>query len=326
VSGRDGDEEILQKGARRPRRLQPGSRVAVIAPSSGVIEPSVLDRGIRALERFDLEVVVGPAVREIRGYLAGDDRSRADDLLWALSDESVDAVWCARGGYGAQRTVAALDLSALDALVDRPPKPFIGFSDITVLHALISHRLDWVTFYGPGLTKLGTANDYTLASVRSALFDAGAIEVGPHPNDDWITTLVPGEADGVLAGGCLPRLASMVGTPLQVNFAGRICFFEDVTESVMSVDDSLTQMLAAGCFDGCRGIVIGDHVNVTPRNGPTNLGLEQVFTDLLVPLGVPCCFYLPIGHGSYQATLPIGTVAHFDANRGVLQVIGPAVT
>jgi muramoyltetrapeptide carboxypeptidase len=118
----------------------------------------------------------------------------------------------------------------------------------------------------------------------------------------------------------------MVGTPLQVNFAGRICFFEDVTESVMSVDEHLTQMLAAGCFDGCRGIVIGDHINVTPRDGPSNLGLEQVFSDLLAPLGVPCCCYLPIGHGDFQATLPMGAMAHFDANRGVLRVLEPAVT
>jgi muramoyltetrapeptide carboxypeptidase len=319
-------EPTSDGASRRPRRLRPGDRVAVIAPSSGVIDLSQLRRGIRVLEDFGLDVVLGQAVREIRGYLAGEDRNRADDLLWAFTDDSIDAIWCARGGYGAQRAVAALDRIALDELIDIPAKPFIGFSDITIIHALISQRLGWVTFYGPGLTKLGTANDYTLAGVRSALFDAETVEVGPHPEDGWITTLVPGEADGVLAGGCLPRLANMVGTPLQVNFAGRICFFEAVTESVMSVDEHLTQMLAAGCFDGCRGIVIGDHVNVTPRDGPSNLGLEQVFTDLLVPLGVPCCFYLPIGHGAYQATLPIGVETHFDANRGVLRAIEPAVT
>jgi muramoyltetrapeptide carboxypeptidase len=105
--------------------------VAVIAPSSGLIEPSRLERGIRVLERFDLDVSVGRAVRQIRGYLAGEDRSRVDDLLWALTDEWIDAIWSARGGFGALRTVAALDPTALDDLIDRPPKPFIGFSDIT---------------------------------------------------------------------------------------------------------------------------------------------------------------------------------------------------
>jgi len=255
---------------RRPRSLRPGSRVAVVAPSSGLLAASALDRGVRALERLELEVVVGAAVREIRGYLAGEDGRRAEDLLWALSDRSIDAVWCARGGYGAARTVAALD------------------------------------------------------GLRAALFAAAPFEVAARPDDDWVTTLVPGQADGVLAGGVLPRLAALVGTPLQVDFAGKVCFFEDVNESVMGVDEHLTQVIAAGCFDGCVGIAIGDHIDVTAR-GETSLGLEQVFADLLTPLGIPCCFYLPIGHGPYQATLPIGARVHFDADEGTLRVLEPAV-
>lgn len=267
-----------------------------------------------------LGVTLGSAVWDVRGYLAGDDRRRAEDLLWALSDESIDAVWCARGGYGAQRTVAALSDDTLDGLAAGTPKAVIGFSDITVIHALVARRLGWVSFYGPGVSKLGRANDYTLGGVRRALFEATPFTIGPRPDDDWITTLVPGQADGILAGGVLPRLASLVGTPLQVDFAGKVCFIEDVNESVMGVDEHLTQLIAAGCFDGCIGIVLGDHVDVTSR-GESSLGLEQVFADLLTPLGVPCCFYLPIGHGTFQATLPIGSPAHFDADTGTLEVL-----
>ncbi|HLH47387.1 MAG TPA: LD-carboxypeptidase [Acidimicrobiales bacterium] len=153
----------------------------MIAPSSGFLEPSVVDRGLHVLrDDFGLECVVAPGVREIRGYLAGDDRRRADDLLWALGADDIDAVWCARGGYGAQRTVAAVDGAALDALTGRPARVFVGFSDITVLHALIA-------------------------------------------------------------------------------------FFEDVHETPLSIDRYLSQLLAAGCFDGCAGIVIGDHTDVHPR-------------------------------------------------------------
>ena len=310
--------------ARRPRRLRPGSRVAVVAPSSGLLAPSALDRGVRVLERMGLQVVLGSAVREIRGYLAGEDRRRAEDLLWALSDESIDAVWSARGGYGAQRTVAALDQGVLDGLAAGDPKAVIGFSDITVIHALISRRLGWVSFYGPGVSKLGRANDYTLEGVQAALFRGAPFNVAPRPGDDWVTTLVPGQADGILAGGVLPRLASLVGTPLQVDFAGKVCFFEDVSESVMGVDDHLMQLIAAGCFEGCVGIAIGDHVDVNPR-GEASLGLEQVFADLLTPLGIPCCFYLPMGHAPHQATLPIGANVHLDADTGALAVLESAV-
>jgi len=280
----------------------------------------MLARGLRALARLELEPVLAPGVDEIDGYLAGSDRRRADDLLWALSDDAIDAVWCARGGYGAQRTVAALDLDAFDALRDREPKALVGFSDITVLHALISARLGWVSFYGPVVTSLGRASAYTLAGVRAALMTGEPFTVAPNPDDDFVSTLHAGQATGPLAGGCLSLLAAVAGTPLQVDFAGRIAFFEDVHEEPYRIDGRLSQLLAAGCFDGCAGIAIGEHVDTGPDGG-----LERVFADLLGPLEVPCCFYLPIGHGNHLATLPIGAQAQLDADHGVLRVAEPGV-
>ncbi len=300
---------------RRPPRLREGSRVAVIAPSSPAPERSLVARGLRTMRRLGLEPVMAPGVEGEVGYLAGSDRSRADDLLWALADESIDAVWCMRGGYGAQRTVAALDLEAVDALRDREPKALIGFSDITVLHALVSARLGWVSFHGPVVTSLAHPSAYTLAGVRDALFSAEPFTVAHAPGDDFVSTLHPGVAEAPLAGGCLTLLAAVVGTPLQVDFAGRIAFFEDVNEAPYRIDGYLSQLLAAGCFEGCAGIVIGEHTAV-PESG-----LEQVFADLLVPLGIPCSHYLPLGHGDHLATLPIGAPARLDADRGELRVL-----
>jgi muramoyltetrapeptide carboxypeptidase len=303
-----------------PPRLVPGARVGVIAPSSGVLEPSRLDRGVAELERMGLEVVLAPHVREIRGYLAGTDRERAEDLLWALGDRTVDAVWCARGGYGAQRTVAALAPGEIEDLADRAAKPFVGFSDITVLHSLVGRRLGWLTFYGPNVASLGDRDAYTLGGVQSALFEAEPYTVTAHPDDPWVSTLHPGVAEGPLAGGCLTLLSALAGTPLQVNFAGRICFFEDVDESAYAIDRALSQLLAAGCLDGCRGIAIGEHAHVV-ADGPSSLGLEQVFTDLLAPLGIPTCFYLPLGHGDHLATVPLGAPVRLDADAGTLSVL-----
>lgn len=305
---------------RRPPRLTAGARVAIVAPSSGVLEFSRLARGVAQLERMGLEVVLAPRVREIRGYLAGPDRARAEDLLWALGDDTVHAVWCARGGYGAQRTVAALMPGEIEALVERPAKPFIGFSDVTVLHALIGQRLRWVTFYGPDVVSLGARDAFTLTGVRTALFAAKPYTVSAHPTDPWVSTLHPGVAEAPLAGGCLTLLSALAGTPLQTNFADRICFFEDVHESAQSIDRALSQLLAAGCLDGCRGIVIGDHAD-TSAQGPSSLGLEQVFEDLLAPLSIPCCFYLPLGHGDHLSTVPLGMPVRLDADAGTLTVL-----
>jgi muramoyltetrapeptide carboxypeptidase len=307
--------------ARRPPRLREGARVAVIASSSGVLEASRLDRGVAELARLGLEAVLAPGVRRIRGYLAGGDRERAEDLLWALGDEEIDAVWSMRGGYGAQRTVAAIRPGEIEALAQRPAKPFVGFSDTTVLHALIGRRLGWVTFYGPDVVSLGARDALTLAGLRTALFDAEPYTVTAPAEDPWVSTLRPGVAEGPLAGGCLTLLAALAGTPLQIDFADRICFFEDVHESSYRIDGSLSQLLAAGCFDGCRGIVIGDHTETASEG----LGLEQVFEDLLGPLEIPSCFYLPLGHGEHLTTVPIGAPVRLDADAGTLSVLEPPV-
>lgn len=303
--------------AQRPPRLSPGDRVAVITPCGPVPERSDLLRGCGALRELGLEPVLGRGVGEVRGHLAGSDETRANDLIWALSDPSTAAVWTARGGYGALRTIRALaaDAEAVRRLHQLPPKIVIGFSDVTVINAFVTQRLGWVSFYGPGVTRLGKRDDYTLAGVQAALFEAEPFAIDHFPEDDWITTLVGGQAEGILAGGCLSLLGALVGTPDQVNFKDRICFFEDVNETPERIDRILTQLLAAGCFDGVRGIVIGEHVKCA---GEGATGLEQVFDDLLVGLGVPTFHYLPIGHGKHLATLPIGALAQLDADRGAL--------
>lgn len=309
---------------RRPPRLQEGCKVAVVAPSSGTLEPSLLERGVRLLEGWGLEVTVMPNVRSIRGYLAGEDHLRAADLVQALSDDSFDAVWCARGGYGAMRTVAALSDDMLGALEGAKPKVFVGYSDVTVLHALVARSLGWVSFYGPTVTSLGRASSYTLDALRAAVFDAGPFEIGANPDDDWVTTFVEGTATGRLRGGCLALLAALVGTPLQVDFGGAVAFFEDVDESPARIDRFLSQLLAAGCFDGCRGIVIGEHIDIEVAGG-ASLGLEQVFEDLLAPLGVPCCYGLPLGHGRHLATVPLGITCRMDATSGTVRFDEPGV-
>jgi muramoyltetrapeptide carboxypeptidase len=305
-----------------PKRLQAGSRVAVVAPSSGILERSDLDRGVAALKRVEVAPVLASGVTDIYGYLAGSDERRAADLMWALSDEKIDAVWCARGGYGAQRTIAALPADAAARLASVEPKAVIGYSDITVVHAFLATQLGWKSFYGPSVTTLGKASDYTLAALKAALFEEAPLSIRSHPDDEWISTLVPGVVEAPLSGGCLTLLAAICGTPLQLNFDGKICFFEDVAEVPPTIDRYLSQLLAAGCFEGCKGILIGEHADTTAKGG-SSLGLEQVFADLLRPLGIPCCYYLPIGHGDHIATLPLGAQVRLDADRGVVDVLEP---
>lgn len=313
----------------KPPRLQPGMTLGVVAPSSQVPERSTIHRGVAALEALGFRLVFADHARDTRGYLAGQDADRADDLLGMLERDDIDGVLCLRGGYGAIRTANALHAperrERLRRLAGRAPKAVIGFSDITVIHALIARELGWVSFYGPVLTSFARAGDYTRDAFRRALMVAEPFEVAPDPDDPYVETMVPGVAEGEIAGGCLSLLVALIGTPWEIDLRDKIFCFEDVHEEPYGIDRMLSQLIAAGQLQRCAGIVIGEHADCAPRGGGNSLGLEQVFDDLIRPLGLPTLYHLPIGHGKQIATLPLGVRARLDATAKSLQVLEPGV-
>lgn len=310
----------------KPPRLRAGMTLGVVAPSSQIFERSVTARGVEALERLGFNVVFAPHAQDCYGYLAGQDRDRADDLLAMFLRDDVDAVLCLRGGVGAIRTANALDRDLLRKLADRPPKPFIGYSDITVPHSIFAKELNWVTFYGPMVINFRHATEYTLAAFRHALMEPEPFDILPDPDDPYVETMVPGAVEAELTGGCLQLLAALVGTPWEVETRGKILFFEDVHVAPYTVERNLSQLIAAGKLQECAGIVIGEHTDCAPKNNTPSLSLEQVFDDLICPLGIPTLYHLPIGHGKHLATLPIGVRARLDATAKTLRILDGAVT
>ena len=314
---------------RTPPRLQPGMTLGVVAPSSPVLEPSRVRRGVAALEQLGFRLVFADHALDSRGYLAGQDADRAADLLTMLERDDIDGVICLRGGYGASRVANALQTPTarerLQRLAARAPKVFVGFSDITILHALIARELGWVSFYGPVLTSFAQASAYTRAAFERALLATAPFDILPDPDDPYRETLVPGTVEGELAGGCLSLIVSLIGTPWELDLRGKVFFFEDVDEEPYGIDRMLSQLIATGQLQRCAGIVIGEHANCKPKGPGNTLGLGQVFADLITPLGIPTLYNLPIGHGAHIATLPIGARARLDATAQTLRVLEPGV-
>lgn len=309
----------------KPPRLRPGMTLGVVAPSSPVLERSTVNRGVVALEELGFQVVFGAHAHDNYGYLAGRDADRATDLLAMLERDDVDAVICLRGGYGAIRTALQLDRNRLKRLAGRPAKPFIGYSDITISHAILGQDLGWVTFYGPMIISFAHASNYTVAAFRRALMETEPFDVTPDPDDPYVETLVPGVAEGELAGGCLQLLTTLIGTPWEVDLRGKVFFFEDVHAQPYQIDRMLSHLIAAGKIQDCAGIVIGEHADCGPQGTGNTLGLEQVFTDLIQPLGIPTLYPLPIGHGAHLATLPIGVPVRLDATNKTLRTLESGV-
>jgi muramoyltetrapeptide carboxypeptidase len=295
---------------KRPyRRLRPGDLVGVIAPAG----PSAPER-VALVEplfaRFGLRARLYPschARHPQHDFLAGDDDIRLADVHAAFADAEVAAVFCLRGGWGSARLLDRIDTGLLRA----NPKPFIGFSDITALHALLA-RDDLVGFHAPmpgsNLVLDGNEDD------ARALFDllmqplpAGHCFAPPLAADAW---RVPGSASGTLVGGNLSLVAALLGTPWAWPTDGTILFLEDVSEALYRVDRLLTQLRLAGVLAGARGFVLG---SFTEDADPS-----AVLHEHLAGLGKPVLTGWPAGHATPNRALPLGARVTLDAAAGTL--------
>lgn len=309
----------------KPTALAPGMRLGVVAPAAGSLDRSGLILGAKGLKRLGLDIELGAHVLDTYGHLAGTDQARGDDLLTMLERPDIDGVVCLRGGGGSMRTALAIDTARLKALGAQPPKVFVGYSDVTVLHYLIQTTLRWITFYGPMVVSFANPSAYLVDQFRGAVMSSTPVVVGPSPQSRYVVTVYPGVSEGRLVGGCLTLLAQLIGTPWEPSSAGAIVFFEDVNEEPYAIERYLSQLLAAGWFDHCVGVVVGEHANCKARRPGPSPALEDVFAELLSPLRVPVLYNLPLGHGSDIATVPLGARARLDADNGILQLLEAGV-
>ena len=308
----------------KPSMLVPGNTIAVISPSSRP-DPVFLQKGIAWLEDQGFRVVTGKHVLDRRGYLAGRDIDRARDLQEMFVRDDIHAIWCAQGGYGSMRVLRLLDFSA----IRKTPKIFVGYSDITGFHAAIQRYAGMVTFHGPLVAhEIGRDfTEYTRSHVISALMSTAAPihikngEDAPNP-----VTICSGIARGRVVGGNLSLLANLMGTPYEPDFSGAIVVLEDVSEAPYRIDRMLMQLILAGKLQSARGIILGECTDCVPaKPGTPTLQLEEVFEELIAPLGIPAFYGLSIGHGRDKAVIPLGVQAQLDADDARLTLLESGV-
>lgn len=301
----------------RPERLRPGSTIRLVAPS-GPVDETLLARGVSVLESWGLVVELGEHVLDRHPtlpYLAGLDTHRAADLQAAWCDPAVDAVVCARGGYGSMRIADLLDW---DAMAQAGPKLFTGGSDITALHQAIGTHLDVVTLLAPLIASDISFDTGAQEHLRRTLFEPESTRTLSGPNSQ---PLNDGVATGTIVGGNLSLLSSSAGA-LDDNAPPdrAIVVLEDVNEEPYQVDRMITQLLRSGWFTGATGIALGSWTGCGPPDE-----VRAVVTDLLVGLGLPVVWELGFGHCADQLTIPLGTQATLDADLCTLTLDEPAL-
>ena len=300
----------------RPKSLKKGHRIGVVSPSYW-LEKKGLRNAVMVFQKKGYEVQLGDSVYLKDGPFAGTPQQRANDINQMFSDPNVDAIFCARGGYGANRVLPLLDYD----LIQSKPKIFMGYSDVTAFLTSITQKTGLVTFHGPMLStfknKLVPYNLDTLVNVLSGKEDIRIVE----PNELKSTILKSGKAIGPLWGGNMCLLGNQLGTKNQLNTDGIILFIEDVDENLYEFDRILFHMKEAGMFENIRGLIVGELTEMKDQTIPFGKTTDEIILDVCGDLNIPIVTNFPCGHGNYQATLPISLPVELRADKNFVELL-----
>jgi muramoyltetrapeptide carboxypeptidase len=276
--------------------------ISVVAPASFARRERI-DAGAERLQSLGFTPHFMPNALE-RGplFFAGTPEQRIADLHAAFADPATQLVMCLRGGYGSNHILRLIDLEVIRA----NSKPFFAYSDLTGLQLHLLDRLGLPAFHGPMLAadfylEDGVHLDSFNAALHGTHYSVGAAQ-GLRP-------MKPGAARGILYGGCLSILVSLLGTPWEPHTEGKLLFVEDVGAKPYQIDRLLWQLRTAGKLDGITGIIFGEMLDCSSPGADTDL-LEKAIDSALADFNGPIAFGLRSGHVSRDnVTLTFGVEA-----------------
>lgn len=282
-----------------PPYLKQGDTIALVAPA-GILKnrKAVIDKAVKLANSWGLEVQLGKHLFDQGNHFAGTDEARAQDFQAALDNPNIKAIWCARGGYGSVRILDLLDYSTFK----KHPKWIIGYSDITAFHNHI-HNMDIASLHAMMGTSLQDAPETiqeTIQSCKDALF--GNSISYQIPSSPYNRT---GTAQGVLVGGNIAILASMLGSSSQLDTEGKILFIEEIGEYKYAIDRMLQSLKRAGYFKGLKAVVVGGMTKIKKNSTPWGSRIERLILEV-VPADIPVLFDFPAGHDKDNRALYFG--------------------
>lgn len=295
----------------KPPALKKNATIGIVSPSSWMKE-SDLKVAVSIFENKGYKLILGESVFLKNNTYAGNPQERADDINGMFANPDIDAIICARGGYGANRVLPLLDYD----LINSNPKIFMGYSDITAYLTSISQKTGLVTFHGPMLSnfKKGLI-DFNFDLMEKTLFGYESVTLQP-PSELESRILKPGKAEGPLWGGNMCLLINRLGTEDQLDTEGAILFIEDINEYLYAFDRMMVHMKKAGMFDNIKGLIIGELLEMKDDAEPFGKSTDEIVLDVCGDLDIPIISNFPCGHGTFQATLPISVPVQLDANSG----------
>jgi muramoyltetrapeptide carboxypeptidase len=268
-----------------PPYLKKGDKVAITCPAKKL--PGPMTDAIALLQSWGLEVILGETIEASYHQFAGDDDLRAKDMQRFIDDDSIKAIFAARGGYGTVRMIDKVNFSRLTT----HPKWLIGFSDITLLHTHIYRNYKLQTIHGQMPVNIPDASASSLTSLKKVLFGH---QVTYH--FDSHSPNRPGDTSGVVIGGNLSLLISALGSVSDPDYDGKILFIEDVGEYLYAVDRMMHTLKRAGKLKNLAGLMVGGFTDIKDNDIPFGQTVPQIIMELVKDYNYPVCFDFPAGH------------------------------
>ena len=279
--------------------LQKGDKIRIIAPARKVSLEEI-QTAIQLLESSGYQVDLGKYMLGNHHQFSGTDGERAADLQDAVNDDTVKAIWCARGGYGGMRIMDKIDFSKFK----QNPKWICGFSDTTALHALINNVLDMPSLHSTMPFNLQNREDLHNSSFSTILT---ALENGK------LTYKIPvnqlnrvGEAKGKLLGGNLSILYAINGSFSDIKTDNAVLFIEDLDEYLYHIDRMMLCLKRAGKLANLAGLIVGGMSDMHDNAVPYGKTAEEIVYEHVAEYNYPVCFGFPAGHISDNRALILG--------------------
>ncbi len=285
--------------------LKEGDSIGILSTARWLDEAE-LQLADKTFRLWGLIPVYGKTIKSRNNQFAGDDDLRRKDLQQFLNDPSIKAIICARGGYGTIRIMDELDFT--DFMLQ--PKLICGFSDITVLHTHINDKLGINTIHSTMPICFQTNTPESIQTLKNTLFGIKPeYLIEPHAMN------TSGEAEGILIGGNLSILYSLLGTRYGFSTNGKILFIEDVDEYLYHIDRMMMSLKLAGKLDHIKGLIVGGMSDMKDNLVPFGKPAEEIILEHVNKLNIPLCFGFPAGHQDDNRAMYMGRKVKLEVNN-----------
>ncbi|MBI9033392.1 MAG: LD-carboxypeptidase [Bacteroidales bacterium] len=291
----------------KPPYLKKGDKIGIISPA-GKISKDIIDPAISLLEKMGYIPVKGTHIYAGEFQMAGKDEQRLSDIQQMINDPEIKAIFATRGGYGLVRIIDKIDFKPLVT----NPKWIVGYSDITILHAHLQGKLHLASIHGVMLKEYQSCSQRSLNSLTKSLSGSkSSYEIKSHPFNQ------PGECDGILTGGNLSIICSLLGSSTEINTDGKILFIEEIGEHHYHIDRMIRQLKRAGKLKNLAGLIVGSFSHM--RDEPKDFGMTayEIIAQAISEYDFPVCFDFPAGHTENNYALVLGTEMEIDIRPSV---------